>query len=54
VWHYRLFADPSWAAIVPRGEVYSTELTEAGYLSFSELGYQTAQEAADRAPGGGA
>lgn len=37
VWHYRLFCDPSWAPILPRGEVYSRELTEAGWRSFSDL-----------------
>lgn len=36
-WHYRVFCDPSWSPIVPRGEVYSRELTEAGWLSFSDL-----------------
>lgn len=37
VWHYRLFCDPSWAPILPRGEVYSKEFTERGWMSFSEL-----------------
>lgn len=37
VWHYRVFCDPSWAAILPRGEVYSKEFTERGWMSFSEL-----------------
>ncbi|MGP0075590.1 MAG: hypothetical protein ACLPWF_27050 [Bryobacteraceae bacterium] len=37
VWHYRVFCDPAWQPIVPRGEVYSRELTEAGWLSFSDL-----------------
>lgn len=37
VWHYRVFCDAGWRPIVPRGEVYNTELTEAGWLSFSEL-----------------
>jgi len=36
VWHYRLFCDPSWSPIVPRGEVYSTEFTEAGWKSWSD------------------
>lgn len=37
VFHYRLFCDPSWEAIKPRGEVYSRELTEAGWKSYSEV-----------------
>lgn len=37
VWHYRLFCDPAWEPIKPRGEVYGRELTEAGWLSFSDL-----------------
>lgn len=36
VWHYRLFCNPEWIPILPRGEVYSRELTEAGWLSFSD------------------
>jgi len=38
VWHYRVFADRHWQPITPRGEVYSTELTELGWKSWSELG----------------
>lgn len=37
VWHYRLFCDEGWQPIKPRGEVYSRDLTEAGYKSWSEL-----------------
>ncbi len=37
VWHYRLFCDAGWNPIKPRGEVYGRELTEAGWLSFSDL-----------------
>lgn len=37
VWHYRLFCDERWQPILPRGEVYSTELTEAGWKSFSDV-----------------
>lgn len=37
VWHYRLFCDEFWQAIIPRGEVYSKELTEAGWKSYSEI-----------------
>lgn len=37
VWHYRLFCNPAWQPIMPRGEVYSTELTEKGWKSFSKL-----------------
>lgn len=37
VWHYRLMCDKNWQPIIPRGEVYSTEFTERGWKSFSEL-----------------
>ena len=37
VWHWRLFCDPEWQPILPRGEVYSSELTEAGWRSASEV-----------------
>lgn len=37
VWHYRLFCDENWQPIKPRGEVYSTQFTEKGWKSFSEL-----------------
>lgn len=36
VWHYRLFCDPGWQPIKPRGEVYNRELTEAGWKSYSD------------------
>lgn len=38
VWHWRVFCDEHWQSIQPRGEVYSREFTEAGWLSASELG----------------
>ena len=37
VWHYRLFCDENWQPIKPRGEVYSTEFTELGWKSYSEV-----------------
>lgn len=38
VWHHRLFMDHSWRhPVFPRREVYSTEFTELGWKSFSEL-----------------
>jgi hypothetical protein len=37
VWHYRLFCTDHWLGIIPRGEVYSTELTERGWKSWSEI-----------------
>lgn len=40
VWHYRLFCDTNWMPIKPRGEVYSTQFTEKGWKSFSELNAQ--------------
>lgn len=36
-WHYRLFCATNWTPIVPRGEVYGRELTEAGWLSCSDM-----------------
>lgn len=41
VWHYRLFCDPGWNPIKPRGEVYSKRNTPAEWKSFSEIhGYK--------------
>jgi hypothetical protein len=37
VLHYRLFCDEHWQPIFPRGEVYSTEFTEKGWKSWSDL-----------------
>lgn len=37
VWHYRLFCNELWVPILPKGEVYSTQFTERGWKSFSEL-----------------
>lgn len=37
VHHYRLFCDPSWAPILPRGEVYGRDMTPAHWKSFSEI-----------------
>lgn len=39
VWHYRLFCDPNWKAIIPKGEVYTTNFTEKGWKSFSEASF---------------
>jgi len=47
VWHYRLFADPSWAPLLPRGEVYSTDWTPPDWRSFSEVhGYKPSPDQA--------
>jgi hypothetical protein len=35
--HWRVFCDIIWQAIMPRGEVYSRELTERGWQSWSDL-----------------
>jgi hypothetical protein len=35
--HYRVFCDEHWRPIKPRGEVYSTEFTEKGWKSWSEV-----------------
>jgi hypothetical protein len=37
VWHYRLFCDKHWLPLLPRKEVYTTEFTEKGWKSFSEV-----------------
>lgn len=37
IYHYRLFCDEFWQPLKPRGEVYSRELTEAGWKSFSDV-----------------
>ena len=36
VYHYRMFCNPGWSPIIPRGEVYSKEFTEIGWKGFSE------------------
>ena len=36
VQHWRVFCDHGWKPIKPRGEVYSRELTEAGWRSWSD------------------
>lgn len=47
--HYRLFMDPHFqTSVKPRGEVYTREFTEAGWLSYSDLQYKMAQEIAKR------
>lgn len=52
-WHYRVFYSSGWAApILPRGEVYSKEFTEAGWLSWSDRAELLAKEA--EREGGGA
>jgi hypothetical protein len=35
--HYRVFCDEQWQAFHPVGEVYSRELTEKGWQSWSDL-----------------
>ena len=37
VLHWRLFCDERWVPILPRGEVYSSELTEIGWKSASQV-----------------
>jgi len=45
-WHYRLFVDENGIPILPQGEVYSRELTEAGWKSWSEV-HQEARNGSD-------
>jgi hypothetical protein len=35
--HWRVFCDEYWQPILPRKEVYTTEFTEKGWKSFSEV-----------------
>lgn len=35
--HYRLFCDPAWQPILPKGEVYSRDWTPADWKSWSDL-----------------
>jgi hypothetical protein len=37
VWHWRRFCTETWEPFQPRGEVYSTEWTELGWRSASEV-----------------
>jgi hypothetical protein len=37
VYHFRVFCGEGWVPLLPRGEVYSKELTEKGWKSFSEV-----------------
>jgi len=37
VWHWRVFCDPHWRPIVPRGEVYAMDFTELGWRSASQV-----------------
>lgn len=41
VWHWRLFCDENWEPILPKGEVYSTMLTELGWKSASQVFEET-------------
>lgn len=43
VYHWRLFADEHWNPILPRKEVYSSEFTEIGWKSASEIFELTGQ-----------
>ena len=44
VHHYRLFCDPSWSPILPRGEFYNRDFTEVGWRSFSEIHGQSVDD----------
>jgi hypothetical protein len=52
VWHYRVFyADASFRApILPRGEVYTKEFTEAGWKSWSDVQEERRKQAAVSEP----
>lgn len=55
VHHWRLFCDARWQPILPRGEVYSTELTERGWRSWSErLGPKEERDRGEPVPGSAA
>lgn len=42
--HYRVFCDPAWKPIVPRGEVYTRDFIEKGWLSWSDLQHEKQKE----------
>ena len=50
-WHYRVFVDSNGIPILPRGEVYSRELTEAGWLSWSDARAAESEEDEEISPG---
>lgn len=37
--HFRVFCNPKWQPIVPRGEIYSHEFIEKGWKSWSDQQY---------------
>jgi hypothetical protein len=37
IWHYRIFCDPAWVPMIPKGEVYSKDWTPADWRSFSDV-----------------
>lgn len=39
--HWRLFCDPHWQPIKPRGEVYSLDFTELGWKTYSQVRAET-------------
>ncbi len=41
--HFRVMCDPLWQPIIPRGEVYSREFIEEGWLSWSDQQYEKAK-----------
>jgi len=48
IWHYRVFTAPDYELpVLPRGEVYSREMTERGWLSYSDLKYERWQAPID-------
>lgn len=48
VWHYRVFTSADYRTpLLPRGEVYARELTEAAWRSYSDLGYERRQAPID-------
>lgn len=45
--HYRVFCDLLWQPIIPRGEVYTKQFTERGWLSWSDARYAEQKQAED-------
>lgn len=37
IFHYRVFCNPRWQPIIPRGEVYTRDFTEKGWESWSDI-----------------
>mgnify|MGYP003524565819 FL=1 len=46
--HYRVFCDPAWQPILPRGEVYTRDFVEKGWKSWSDQQWEKQQRSPKR------